>query len=166
MRSPNTTAIPFEPLRFNRLFFFLFGCCVVSLIIALVAQHLMGLSPCRLCKLQRIPYVLESIVALYGIFSKHKKNAWIISISILLAGFFLASYHCGIQFRLFPDPCPSPATIQSKEAFFSLLTTSPPCSKVTWSIFGLPIAAYNAAFLLFLVFITQKMSLLPKRRSI
>ena len=58
--------------------------------------------------------------------------------------FCIAMYHIAVQTGLVVDPCTIPQNIKTLEKYRALLSSPPPCSKVTLSFFGVPMPWLNA----------------------
>ena len=131
-------------ISFNQSLICLIGVCVFVLMGSYGMEFIFGLKPCRLCYFQRIPYFLIIIISAVSIFLDTKTlSAWILT-SILLISFILASYHLAIQLGVVADPCAikSPSSLEDYKR--NIFETPIPCSKVSWSIFGIPLSAFNA----------------------
>jgi disulfide bond formation protein DsbB len=117
-----------------------------------VNEYLFSSIPCRMCKLQRLPYFVIFISAIFGVIS-NKKHFFNLILKIGFAvSFGFALYHLLIQYGLIADSCAMTTTITDLNSFKAMLQSHIPCSKISWSLFGLPIPFYNAmgSFVLFL----------------
>lgn len=127
-------------------FLFLLFASILAITLSLFAQFGLKHPPCKLCYLQRLPYLLIALSSLAGLASHSHKQALFATLVFLVLSCILGLYHLFIQTGLLPDPCTSPVNIQTPEAFLALLQGPPPCSVKTWSIFNIPISGYNALF--------------------
>ena len=73
-------------LGINKKFYFLgiFLISLLSLIIALYIEYVMGIKPCRLCLYQRIPYLISLFISFLG-YMYIKRPLWIY-LSLLVYG--------------------------------------------------------------------------------
>ena len=125
--------------------FFLGGICLgsVALGCSFIAAHVFGLVPCVLCKLQRIPFALMIANGVLGIITSYKEGFFRVIICCLGAGVILGAVHFLVQLGIAPDFCSSQRGFQSPEEFSKILQASK-CSKVIWSILGIPVSLANA----------------------
>ncbi|MCB1081057.1 MAG: disulfide bond formation protein B [Chlamydiia bacterium] len=128
---------------FNRYFFviILLGCgaLVSSFIVAEGLQR----SPCLFCKLQRIPFALMSVNAVFGLIGPYKGGFFKVILAFLGLGALLGMVHFLMQMLMVPDFCSSQRCFISPEEFLNTLQ-SPQCSKVSWSVGGIPVSLFNA----------------------
>jgi disulfide bond formation protein DsbB len=114
---------------------------------ALGFQYLAHILPCEMCHWQRWPHVAAAILGILGgTFWKRggRTLAWIV-IALVVASGLIGAYQTGMQLHLLPGPeaCTVP------HAYVMGSNAPPPviqCNVVTWSLFGLSLAAYNAIF--------------------
>ena len=127
----------------------------IALISAFGFQYLGGMSPCELCLWQRIPHgavILVGIGALLWFQSKRERLFLTWSAAIMFAvGASIALYHVGVEQQLVMGPrsCAGDSGLnsaQSLEQLRKMLMAAPivRCSEISWSFFGLSIAALNA----------------------
>ncbi len=120
---------------------------------------------CLFCNLQRLIYILIAILSFLGIaISSFKKYAfWSIAI-ILFMGIIISIYHTLIQYGFLKDPCKVATQITDINSFENLIFYSPiPCSKISWSLFGVSISIYNLGlYLCLFIFTLNKDFLLLK----
>jgi disulfide bond formation protein DsbB len=112
---------------------------------ALGFQYLAHLAPCEMCHWQRWPHIAAAVIGLIGV-SLWKKNAralaMIVVALVALSG-LIAAYQTGMQWGFLPGP--QGCTVD--HAYVMGSNAPPPevsCNVVTWSLFGLSLAAYNA----------------------
>lgn len=112
---------------------------------ALGFQYLAHLAPCEMCHWQRWPHIAAAVAGLL-IVSFWKKEAHALAIftivMVALSG-LIGAYQTGLQWGFLPGP--SGCTV----AHAYVLGSGAPapqvsCNAVTWSLFGLSLAAYNA----------------------
>lgn len=116
---------------------------VFSLSASFVIEY-SGFTPCTLCHLQRVPYVLMGILAGIGIYSRRTILAAGVIAILSLSGFILAIYHIGVQFGIFLDHCLvlKPVDLAS---FKTMIFEDPlSCSKNQFHILGIPLPGWNA----------------------
>ncbi|MCP5506456.1 MAG: disulfide bond formation protein B [Chlamydiales bacterium] len=107
------------------------GIAVASLAISFFVEYVLGIRPCILCQLQRIPYFTVGGLAILGLFVRWKQGVIRVIQVCFLAGVILASYHTCVQFGFLGSPCQKKRTEQ----------TGP-----SWRILGLPPPLYNGVF--------------------
>lgn len=139
----------------------------ISLIAALVLAcsfglEFFGIQPCRLCIYQRIPYALMIAVGCFGIFTNSKTLFTALLVILSLASLSLACYHLGIQQGLFIDPCLIKKA-ENLDAFKNMIfNPTIPCSTISLSVGGLPVAAWNGAASLLCLVISTNFLILQK----
>ncbi len=131
------------PLRQNVVILFTLGFGVVALLFSYSAQYIWGMEPCRLCKLQRLPYFFVVIFSgLAFLPSLGKVAVRLIQVSFLVS-LGLACYHLLVIAGVVADSCSVPTGIATIEDFQRMLEAPLPCSKTTWKVLSIPIAGYN-----------------------
>ena len=118
-------------------------------------QFFSNIKACFFCNLQRVVYILISIISLFGIvFSSFRKHAFWLIVLILSIGIIISAYHSLIQYGFLKDPCKIAPQISNLNSFETLIFNSPiPCSKISWSLFGISISLYNfGLYLCLLIF--------------
>lgn len=147
--------------------FYITCICVVSmiaLISAFGAEYFMDAAPCKLCILERYPYVALIILSLPPLFMILQPNMirliLLQSALILIIGVVLSAYHVGVEqhFWNLPSLCHSHiskgATIQ--ELLHSIMAQDmPSCDQVTFSILGLSMASWNLLLSIALLLFTM-----------
>ncbi len=112
---------------------------------ALGFQYLGGIKPCEMCHWQRWPHIAAAIIGLIGVkFAKDEARllAWAVVGFVVLSG-LIGLYQSGMQWGILPGP----ASCSGHR--FVLGSNDIPdvqCDVVTWSLFGLSLATYNALF--------------------
>ncbi len=132
--------------------FVLFLISFLALGIAYLFEFFGGIKPCALCIYQRFPHMIIIGLCIIGIlFVKKEKPAAIITgISALLffIGAGIASFHVGVEHHWWQGTTGCGAELKgtSIEALRSQLLKIPitRCDEVSWSLFGLSLAGYNA----------------------
>jgi len=140
----------------------IFFVSLISIISAYFIEHVLGHQPCNLCLIERIPYILSTVLIIAN-YIFLKKNKIIIFLLILLFAFSLiiSLYHFGIEQNFFEESAicglKNAAEIISKEEILKQLnekTTS--CKDVTFKIFGFSLTAINILINLLLLIILLK----------
>jgi disulfide bond formation protein DsbB len=125
------------------------GLAALALIVgALGFQYLGHVVPCEMCHWQRWPHIAAAFLGLIAVpllpRGMQRPLAVIIIMLILLSG-GIGAYQTGMQMHLLPGP--QACTVA--HAYIIGSNAPPPvveCNVVTWSLFGLSLAAYNAIF--------------------
>ena len=122
----------------------------ISLSFAYFVEFVLGHEPCNLCKIERIPYIGSIIIISFLIFT----NRWeriLLSITLLLFifGAVISFYHVGIEQGVFSESLLCElglnTNIQNSEDLLKSLEKAPiSCKDVTFKIFGLSLATFNA----------------------
>ena len=121
---------------------------------ALAFQYIGGLAPCVLCLYQRWPHAAIIGLGLLGAWALRAGRPWLGAISLALIGAAgllsagLGFYHVGVEQGVFEGPgaCTAAPVLFTDPAAFSAALANTPvvrCDQVTWSLFGLSMAAYN-----------------------
>ena len=123
------------------------GAGALALILgALGFQYLAHLPPCEMCHWQRWPHIAAAIIGLALVpFLRTRAHAlaWTVIGLVVISG-LIGAYQTGIQLGLLPGP---PCTVDHPYVMGSGAPQPEiSCSAVTWSLFGLSLAAYNAIF--------------------
>jgi disulfide bond formation protein DsbB len=126
---------------------------LVPLTLALGAQYGLGIRPCFLCHLQRVPWIGLAVLA--GATWAHPSWVrWSVPVAwgLLAAGLALSAWHLGVEEGLLPQPsaCGGAASgaASVEELLRQLRTAPPPCGQRAWSPIGVPWPVMNALALL------------------
>lgn len=127
--------------------FFLGILCMggLALTCSFLAVHVFDLRPCTLCKMQRIPFALMIANALLGLIGPYKEGFFKVIMGVLGLGILLGGVHFLMQMGMIPDFCSYQRGFNSPEEFLNSLQ-APKCSKINWSILGVPVSLLNALF--------------------
>ena len=143
----------FEIKRFYTIIFFI---SLISLLIALYIEFILGYKPCKLCIYQRIPYLISIFITFLGL--NYSKNLfWLYALLLTFFSSVLVSgYHFGIEqeiFNEFSGCVGNSLNIIDKNELLKLLNSEiNSCKNVDFKFFGLSLATIN--FLLsFIIFI-------------
>lgn len=113
---------------------------------ALGFQYIGGIAPCEMCQWQRWAHIAAAIVGILGGAMVQRKStartlAWTAIAFVLLSG-LIGAYQTGTEYHILPGP----AACTGHR--YILGSNMPPpevqCDVVTWSLFGLSMASYNA----------------------
>jgi disulfide bond formation protein DsbB len=112
---------------------------------ALGFQYIGGVVPCEMCHWQRWPHIAAAIIGIIGVaFARDKARAlaWFVIALVTVSG-LIGLYQSGMQWGVLPGP-----TSCSGHRFVMGSNVVPvvQCDVVTWSLFGLSLATYNAIF--------------------
>ena len=122
----------------------------IALSFAYFVEFVLGHEPCNLCKIERIPYIGSIIIISFLIFTK-KWEKILLSIILLLFifGAVTSIYHVGIEQGVFSESLLCElglnTNIQNPDDLLKSLEKTPiSCKDVTFKIFGLSLATFNA----------------------
>jgi disulfide bond formation protein DsbB len=133
--------------------------CLGLLGMAYILEHYFGFQPCQMCLYEQKVFMAAgalSFLSLLILPSRLQYYAVLLLGFVFFGGALLAAYHVAIQHKLvdLPSFCAAPdfAAFDSVEALKEQMLKTPlvRCDQVTWSLFGLSLAAYNALLSLFL----------------
>ena len=135
----------------------------IALSFAYFVEFVLGHEPCNLCKIERIPYIGSIILISFLIFT----NKWekiILSIILLLFifGSVTSIYHVGIEQGFFSESLLCELGLNtniqnSDDLLKSLEKTTISCKDVTFKIFGLSLATFNAFLSIVISYILVKL---------
>ena len=112
---------------------------------ALGFQYLGGIAPCEMCHWQRWPHFAAAIIGVVLVrFAPRNARplAWI-CVGLLLITGGIGLYQTGMQNHLLPGPS---SCSGHRFVVGSNMVPDVQCDVVTWELFGLSLAAYNAIF--------------------
>jgi disulfide bond formation protein DsbB len=112
---------------------------------ALGFQYIGGIAPCEMCHWQRWPHIAAAIIGIIGVaFARDKARAiaWTVITLVLISG-LIGLYQSGMQWGFLPGPS---ACSGHRFVMGSNMVPEVQCDVVTWSLFGLSLATYNAIF--------------------
>ena len=135
----------------------------IALSFAYFVEFVLGHEPCNLCKIERIPYIGSIILISFLIFT----NKWEkIILSIILLLFIFCSvtsiYHLGIEQGIISESLLCElglnTNIQNSDDLLKSLEKTPiSCKDVTFRIFGLSLATFNAFLSIVISYILLKL---------
>jgi disulfide bond formation protein DsbB len=114
---------------------------------ALGFQYFAHLPPCEMCHWQRWPYIAAAVLGLVivSVWKKEARLLAILTIVLIAVSGLIGAYQAGTQWGILPGP--EACTVAHP---YVMGSNAPPpeisCNAVTWSLFGLSLAAYNAIF--------------------
>jgi disulfide bond formation protein DsbB len=127
---------------------------------ALFIEHVLGVKPCELCLLQRIPYYTGVPVAVVAAVVATRRPTGAATAALLalvglvfLVGSGMGVYHAGVEWGLWQGPTGCTGPIAKPAAmgdFLKQLSTTKVirCDEVAFRVFGLSLAAWNAVLAL------------------
>ncbi len=122
----------------------------IALSFAYFVEFILDHEPCNLCKIERIPY-LGSIILISLLFFINRWEKIILSLVLLLFifGGVTSIYHVGIEQGIFSESLLCKLgmnnSIQNPDELLKSLEKTPiSCKDVTFTIFGLSLATFNA----------------------
>jgi disulfide bond formation protein DsbB len=122
------------------------GAGALALILgALGFQYVVHLAPCEMCHWQRWPHIAAAVIGLIGVlvWKKDARALAIAATALVAVSGLIGAYQWGMQTGLLPGP----SACTAAHAYVMGSNAPPPevsCNAVTWSLFGLSLAAYNA----------------------
>jgi disulfide bond formation protein DsbB len=113
---------------------------------ALGFQYLGHILPCEMCHWQRWPHIAAAFLGIGGAFlmrGNARTLAWIVVALVIISG-LIGAYQTGMQIGLLPGP--QACSVAHPYVMGSNEVPDVQCNVVTWSLFGLSLASYNAIF--------------------
>ena len=112
---------------------------------ALGFQYLGGIAPCEMCHWQRWPHIAAAIVGIIGVMvAKDRARAltWA-AIGLVAVSGLIGLYQSGMQWGVLPGPA---SCSGHRFVLGSNVIPEVQCDVVSWQLFGLSLATYNAIF--------------------
>ena len=137
----------------------------IALSFAYFVEFVLGHEPCNLCKIERIPYIGTIILVSFLIFTKKWEKSILIVVSLLfMFGAVTSVYHVGIEQGIFKESLLCElginTNIQNTDELLKTLNKTPiSCKDVTFKIFGLSLATFNAVLSILISCILLKLIL-------
>ena len=122
----------------------------IALSFAYFVEFILGHEPCNLCKIERIPYIGSLILISFLIFiNKWEKTILSMTLLLFVFGAMTSIYHVGIEQGIFNESLLCElginTNIQNPDELLKTLEKTPiSCKDVTFRIFGLSLATFNA----------------------
>ena len=149
--------------RFFLSFLVLFAVGVLGM--AYILEHYYGFQPCQMCLYEQKIFMVAGALSLLSLCllpTRWQYYAIILIGFVFLGGALTATYHVAIQqhWVSLPAFCSAQdfSAFDSVEALKEQMLKTPlvRCDQVTWSLFGLSLAVYNAIISLILTFLSWK----------
>ena len=137
----------------------------ITLSFAYFVEFILGHEPCNLCKIERIPYIGSIILISFLIFTnKWEKILLSITLLLFIFGAVTSVYHVGIEQGIFSESLLCElglnTNIQNPEDLLKSLEKAPiSCKDVTFKIFGLSLATFNAVLSILISYILFRLVL-------
>ena len=137
----------------------------IALSFAYFVEFVLGHEPCNLCKIERIPYIGSIILVSFLIFTKKwEKSILFIVLLLFIFGAVTSIYHVGIEQGIFSESLLCElginTNIQNTDELLKTLNKTPiSCKDVTFKIFGLSLATFNAVLSILISYILLKLVL-------
>ena len=122
---------------------------IISTASAFYIEYILGHQPCRLCLIERIPYILSIfLIILNHILIKKDKFLIILLTIVFIASFTISIYHFGIEQGIFNETTicgvKNSNEIISKEQLLKQLSQKTiSCKDVTFRILGFSLSSIN-----------------------
>ena len=122
----------------------------ITLSFAYFIEFVLGHEPCNLCIIERIPYIGTIIIISFLIFTNRwEKILLFITLLLFIFGAVTSVYHVGIEQGVFSESLLCELGLntnyQNPEDLLKSLEKAPiSCKDVTFKIFGLSLATFNA----------------------
>ena len=136
---------------------------LIALSFAYFVEIVLGHEPCNLCKIERIPYIGAIILISFLIFTKKlEKSILFLVLLLFIFGAVTSIYHVGIEQGIFSESLLCElglnTNIQNPEDLLKSLEKAPiSCKDVTFRIFGLSLATFNAFLSIVISYIILKL---------
>tara|TARA_Y100000591_G_scaffold320350_1_gene333678 strand:- start:585 stop:1049 length:465 start_codon:yes stop_codon:yes gene_type:complete len=134
-----------------------------ALSFAYFVEFILGHEPCNLCKIERIPYIGILIFGSLILFiNKWEKQILFLVFLLFLFGSVISLYHVGIEQGIFNESLLCELGLNnriedSSQLLKSLENTPISCKDVTFTIFGLSLATFNAVINILISYIVIKL---------
>lgn len=129
--------------------YLLVSCSIFSaivLVLSYTAQYGLNIEPCRLYKLQRLPYFFLIFLPTLAFVNIRYDLVKLAIIALFTASALLSLYHLLVIAGFIRDFCAVPAKIESLDDFMAILNSHVPCSKAEWKLLKIPMPFYNFVF--------------------
>ena len=134
-----------------------------ALSFAYFVEFILGHEPCNLCKIERIPYIGILIFGSLILFiNKWEKQILFLVFLLFLFGSVISLYNVGIEQGIFNESLLCELGLNnriedSSQLLKSLENTPISCKDVTFTIFGLSLATFNAVINILISYIVIKL---------
>jgi disulfide bond formation protein DsbB len=139
--------------------------CIFALTAAYFIQYVLGHQPCKLCLIERLPFLAVVIIILFClIYKKFEKISLFIISLIFFSLAILSFYHFGIEQGFIKESSVCDlntvdGTLTKEEVLNQLKKQVVSCKDATFKIFGLSLATINVFVSLTIGIITLKIFL-------
>ena len=136
----------------NKILYIILIFISLILIVAFFIEYQLGHRPCKLCLYQRVPYFLSILLILKILFiNGFDKLALLLLSLVFIFSSTIAFYHFGIEQGFFSESLLCKAeniseTLSKEELLKELKQSNVNCKDVSFTIFGLSLAAINTIF--------------------
>ncbi len=120
---------------------------------ALGSQYLGGLFPCEMCHWQRWPHDAAIVLAALAFLVPEKPIGRLLvalAVAAILLSGAIGVFHAGVEYRWWPGITRCAATLAtgSHADMLAQIMATPmiQCDQPQWTLFGLSLAGFNAAF--------------------
>ena len=132
-------------LEIKKFYTIIFIVSLLSLLIALYIEFILGYGACKLCLYQRIPYLIAIFLTFLGI-SYSKNLIWLYALLLIFfLSFLLSGYHLGIEQEIFKEflGCTGNSlNIVDKNELLKLLNSEVnSCKNIDFRILGLSLVS-------------------------
>ena len=135
----------------------------IALSFAYFVEFVLGHEPCNLCKIERISYIGSIVLISFLIFTNRLEKIILSTILLLfIFGAITSIYHVGIEQGIFSESLLCElglnTNIQNPDDLLKSLEKTPiSCKDVTFMIFGLSLATFNAFLSIVISYILLKL---------
>ena len=136
-------------IKNKTLFYLILVFSIFALFAAYFIQYSLGYQPCKLCLIERLPYIFTIIIILLFLFLKKYENFFLIILGLVfLSSALLSFYHFGIEQGFFKESlvCDLNSAVEvltSEELLKQLKERTISCKDVTFKMFGLSLSTIN-----------------------
>jgi disulfide bond formation protein DsbB len=143
----------------------IFIACILTLVTAYFVQYILSYQPCKLCIIERFPYMIAIIILILNYnFEKDVLFFNVLLLQIFAFSFIISLYHLGIEQGIISESavCASEKIdlISKEDILNSLQELNVSCKDVTIKIFGLSLTTYNMILSLLIFLISIKIYLI------
>ncbi len=138
---------------------------IFAILAAYFIQYVLGHQPCKLCLIERVPYIFSITIILICLFNQKLEKITLVVLSLtFFIGALLSFYHFGIEQgfireSLVCDLSGSNNALTKEDLLKQLKEVPISCKDVTFKIFSLSLATINIIISLIISAITMKLFL-------
>ncbi|MFD1883284.1 disulfide bond formation protein B [Paracoccus pacificus] len=125
------------------------GAGSAAMLLFAIASQIMGYAPCELCILQRWPHLVAVIIGALALFVRPRRIWAAVGALAIALGTAIAFYHAGVEQQWWAGPTQCSGmvdfTTMSTGDLLAQIEAAPlvRCDQISWSLFGLSMAAWN-----------------------